>query len=209
LASERAAAAQIPGAAASEAIEMDEMSEVVFEECRDKMRKAVAHLQDEFAGIRTGRASPGLVEKLKVDYYGSEVVLQQVAGVTVPEARMLVISPYDKGAIKAIEKAIQTSDLGINPSNDGQVVRLVFPELTQERRKELVKVVKHRAEESKVAVRNVRRHARQELEGLERDSDLSKDELDRAEKDLEKLTHEVVAEIDQLLQHKEHELLDV
>jgi ribosome recycling factor len=188
---------------------MDEMSEVVFEECRDKMRKAVAHLQDEFAGIRTGRASPGLVEKLKVDYYGSEVVLQQVAGVTVPEARMLVISPYDKGAIKAIEKAIQTSDLGINPSNDGQVVRLVFPELTQERRKELVKVVKHRAEESKVAVRNVRRHARQELEGLERDSDLSKDELDRAEKDLEKLTHEVVAEIDQLLQHKEHELLDV
>jgi ribosome recycling factor len=188
---------------------MDEMSEVVFEECRDKMRKAVAHLQDEFAGIRTGRASPGLVEKLKVDYYGSEVVLQQVAGVTVPEARMLVISPYDKGAIKAIEKAIQTSDLGINPSNDGQVVRLVFPELTQERRKELVKVVKHRAEESKVAVRNVRRHARQELEWLERDSDLSKDELDRAEKDLEKLTHEVVAEIDQLLQHKEHELLDV
>jgi ribosome recycling factor len=173
------------------------------------MRKAVAHLQDEFAGIRTGRASPGLVEKLKVDYYGSEVVLQQVAGVTVPEARMLVISPYDKGAIKAIEKAIQTSDLGINPSNDGQVVRLVFPELTQERRKELVKVVKHRAEESKVAVRNVRRHARQELEGLERDSDLSKDELDRAEKDLEKLTHDVVGEIDQLLHHKEQELLDI
>jgi ribosome recycling factor len=188
---------------------MSEMSEVVSEECRDKMRKAVAHLQDEFAGIRTGRAFPGLVEKLKVDYYGSEVVLQQVAGVTVPEARMLVISPYDKGAIKPIEKAIQTSDLGINPSNDGQVVRLVFPELTQERRKELVKVVKNRAEESKVAVRNVRRHARQELEGLERDGDLSKDELDRAEKDLEKLTHDVVAEIDQLLHHKEQELLDV
>ncbi len=188
---------------------MSEMSEVVFEECRDKMRKAVGHLQDEFAAIRTGRASPSLVEKLKVDYYGSEVVLQQVAGVTVPEARMLVISPYDKGAIKAIEKAIQTSDLGINPSNDGQVVRLVFPELTQERRKELVKVVKNRAEEGKVSVRNVRRHARQELEGLERDGDLSKDELDRAEKDLEKLTHEVVEEIDQLLEHKEHELLDV
>jgi ribosome recycling factor len=188
---------------------MDEMSEVAFEECRDKMRKAVAHLQDEFAAIRTGRASPSLVEKLKVDYYGSEVVLQQVAGVTVPEARMLVISPYDKGAIKAIEKAIQTSDLGINPSNDGHVVRLVFPELTQERRKELVKVVKNRAEEAKVAVRNVRRHTRQDLEGLERDGDLSKDELDRAEKDLEKLTHEVVDEIDQLLHHKEQELLDV
>jgi len=188
---------------------MSEMSEVVFEECRDKMRKAVGHLQDEFAAIRTGRASPSLVEKLKVDYYGSEVVLQQVAGVTVPEARMLVISPYDKGAIKAIEKAIQTSDLSINPSNDGQVVRLVFPELTQERRKELVKVVKNRAEEGKVSVGAVRCQTRQELEGLARDGDLSKDELDRAEKDLEKLTHEVVEEIDQLLEHKEHELLDV
>jgi ribosome recycling factor len=188
---------------------MSEMSEVVFEECRDKMRKAVAHLQEEFAGIRTGRATPGLVEKLKVDMYGSEVPLQQIAGVTVPEARMLVISPYDKSSIKSIEKAIQTSDLGINPSNDGQVVRLVFPELTQERRRELVKVVKHRAEEGKVAVRNVRRHARQELEGLEKDSDLSKDELDRAEKDLEKMTHDVVDEIDQMLQHKEKELLEV
>lgn len=188
---------------------MSEMSEVVFEECRDKMRKAVAHLQDEFAAIRTGRASPGLVEKLKVDMYGSEVPLQQIAGVTVPEARMLVISPYDKSGIKAIEKAIQASDLGINPSNDGNVVRLVFPELTQERRQELVKVVKGRAEESKVAVRNVRRHARQDLEGLEKDGDLSKDELDRAEKDLEKLTHEVVDEIDQMLHHKEHELLEV
>jgi ribosome recycling factor len=132
-----------------------------------------------------------------------------VAGVTVPEARMLVIAPYDKGAIKAIEKAIQTSDLGINPSNDGQVVRLVFPELTQERRKDLVKVVKNRAEEARVAVRNVRRHTRQDLEGLERDGDLSKDELDRAEKELEKLTHEVVDEIDQLLHHKEQELLEV
>src|ERR687892_452577 len=168
----------------------DEMRKLVFDECRDKMRKAVAHLQEEFAGIRTGRATSGLVEKLKVDYYGTEVPLQQLAGFSVPEPRMLVISPYDKGAMKAIEKAIQTSDLGINPSNDGQVVRLVFPELTQERRKDLVKVVKNRAEEARVAVRNVRRHTRQDLEGLERDGDLSKDELDRAEKDLEKLTHE-------------------
>jgi ribosome recycling factor len=188
---------------------MSEMSEVVVEECRDKMRKAVAHLQDEFAGIRTGRATPGLVDKLKVNVYDSEVPLQQIAGITVPEARVLVISPYDKGSVKAIEKAIQTSDLGINPSNDGQVVRLVFPELTEERRKALVKQVHRRAEESRVAVRNVRRHARQELEGLEHDGDLSKDELDRAEKDLEKLTHEVIAEIDQLLEHKEHELLEV
>jgi ribosome recycling factor len=188
---------------------MSEMSDVVFEETRDKMRKAVTHLQDEFGAIRTGRATPNLVEKLKVDMYGSEVTLQQVAGVTVPEARMLVISPYDKGAIKAIEKAIQASDLGINPSNDGQVVRVVFPELTQDRRKELVKQVKNRAEESKVAVRNIRRHARHDLEGLEKDGDLSKDELDRAEKDLEKLTHDVIEEMDRLLEHKEKELLDV
>jgi ribosome recycling factor len=187
----------------------DEMRDVVFEECRDKMRKAVAHLQDEFAGIRTGRATPALVEKLKVDMYGSEVPLQQVAGVTVPEARMLVISPYDKGGIKAIEKAIQTSDLGINPSNDGQVVRLVFPALTEDRRKELVKLVKQRAEEGRVAVRNVRRQARHDLEALEKDGDLSKNDLDRAEKDLEKMTHGVIDDVDQMLEHKEKELLEV
>ena len=187
----------------------NEMVEVVFEETRDKMRKAVAHLQDEFAGIRTGRATPALVEKLRVDYYGEEVLLQQVAGVTVPEARLLVIAPYDKGAVKAIEKAIQSSDLGINPSNDGQVVRLVFPELTEERRRELVKVVRNRAEEGKIAVRNIRRHARHDLEGLERDAEISEDELHRAEDGLEKLTHEVVAEIEQMLHHKEQELLEV
>ena len=122
---------------------------------------------------------------------------------------MLVIQPYDKGAVKAIEKAIQQSDLGINPSNDGQVIRLTFPELTEERRKELVKVVKNRAEEGRVAVRNVRRHARQELEALEKAGEISRDELDRIEKDLEKATHEVIAEIDALLAHKEHELLEV
>jgi ribosome recycling factor len=178
-------------------------------ECRDRMHKAVLHLQEEFAGIRTGRATPVLVEKLKVDYYGTEVPLQQLAGITVPEARVLLISPYDKGALAAIEKAIQTSDLGVNPSNDGAVVRLTFPELTQERRKELVKVVKARAEEGRVAVRNVRRHARQELEHKERDGELSRDELDRIEKELEKITHDQVAEIDRMLEHKEHELLEV
>jgi ribosome recycling factor len=187
----------------------DDMRKLVFDECREKMRKAVAHLQEEFAGVRTGRATPGLVEKLKVDYYGSEVPLQQLAGFSVPEPRVLVISPYDKGSMKAIEKAIQTSDLGINPSNDGQVVRLAFPALTAERRKELVKLVKHRAEEGRVAVRNIRRQARHELEALEKDGDLSKNDLDRAEKDLEKLTHGVVDEIDQMLQHKEQELLEV
>jgi ribosome recycling factor len=178
-------------------------------ECKDKMHKAVEHMLAEFAALRTGRANPMLVEKLRVDYYGSEVPLQQLAGFSVPEPRVLVISPYDKGALKAIEKAIQSSDLGVNPGNDGQQIRLVFPELTQERRKEFVKVAKAKAEDGRVAVRNVRRHARQELEHLAKDGEISDDELARVEKDLEKLTHEVVAEIDKALEHKEHELLEV
>jgi ribosome recycling factor len=178
-------------------------------ECKERMHKAVLHLQEEFSGVRTGRATPALVDKMKVDYYGTEVPLQQIAGFSVPEPRVLVISPYDKGAIKGIEKAIQGSDLGVNPSNDGTVIRLSFPELTQERRKDLVKVVKQRAEDSKVAVRNVRRDIRKELETQERDGELSRDELDRIEKDLEKVTHEAIAEIDSMLVHKEHELLEV
>lgn len=178
-------------------------------DARDKMHKAVLHLQEEFGGIRTGRATPAVVEKLKVDYYGSEVPLQQLAGFSVPEPRVLVVSPYDKGSINAIEKAIQGSDLGVNPSNDGNVVRLAFPELTEERRKDLVKVVKARAEESRVAVRNVRRHVRQELEALEKEGELSRDDLDRVEKELERVTHEHVAEIDTMLEHKEQELLEV
>jgi len=187
----------------------DEMRTLVFDECRDKMRKAVAHLQQEFAGIRTGRATPGLVEKLQVDAYGSAVPLQQLAGISVPEPRVLVITPYDKGTMKPIEKAIQASDLGINPSNDGQVMRLVFPALTEDRRKELVKLVRQRAEEGRVAVRNIRRQARHELEALEKDGDISKNDLDRAEKDLEKLTHGVIDDVDQMLEHKEKELLEV
>src|SRR5919106_1092519 len=187
----------------------DEMRSLVFEECRDKMRKAISHLQEEFAGIRTGRATPSLVEKLRVEAYGAEVPLQQIAGFSVPEPRVLVISPYDKGTMKAIEKAIQTSDLGINPSNDGHVVRLVFPPLTEERRRDLVKVVRNRAEEGRVAVRNIRRQTRHDLEALEKDGDLSKNDLDRAEKELEKLTHGVIDDIDQMLEHKEHELLEV
>lgn len=176
---------------------------------RERMHKAVEHTKAEFASVRTGRAAPGLVEKLKVDYYGSEVPLQQLAGFSVPEARLLVVTPYDKGAMKAIEKAIQQSDLGINPSNDGSVIRLVFPQVNEERRKELVKVVRHRAEEGRVAVRNVRRAARHDLEALERDGDISVDDLDRAERELEKLTHELIAEIDRLMGHKEQELLEV
>jgi len=139
------------------------------EEASDKMHKVVVHLQDQFGAVRTGRATPALVEKLRVDYYGSEVPLQQLAGFSVPESRVLVIAPYDKGALKAIEKAIQASDLGVNPSNDGALIRLTFPELTTDRRKELVKVVKKLAEDARVAVRNVRRSIRQELEHQAKD----------------------------------------
>ena len=187
----------------------DEMKALVLDDCADKMKKAVAHLQTEFAAVRTGRASSALVEKLRVEVYGSDVPLQQIAGFGVPEPRVLTIAPYDKTSLKAIEKAIQQSDLGVNPSNDGEIIRLTFPELTEERRKDFVKVVRNRAEEARVAVRNARRHARQELEHLEKDGEISKDDLDRAEKDLEKRTHEVVAEIDELLKHKEGELLTV
>lgn len=173
------------------------------------MGKAVAHAQAEFSGVRTGRATPALVEKLRVDYYGSEVPLQQLAGFSVPEARLLVIQPYDKNSIKAIERAIQHSDLGIMPSNDGAVIRLSFPQLTSDRRKELVKVVRHKAEEGRIAVRNLRRAARHELEALEHDAEISSDELERAEKELEQITHTYVADIDRMLQRKEQELLEV
>src|SRR5919199_191987 len=185
------------------------MIDDVLLETVDKMDKAVTHTQSDFAAVRTGRATSALIEKLKVDYYGSEVPLQQIAGFSVPEARLLVVQPYDKNSIKAIERAIQHSDLGITPSNDGQVIRLVFPQLTTDRRKELVKVVKHKAEEGRVAIRNLRRAARHELEALEKDGEISVDELDRAEKELEKLTHEYVAEIDRMLARKEQELLEV
>jgi ribosome recycling factor len=187
----------------------EQMRAMVMDDCADKMHKAVTHLQSEFAAVRTGRASSVLVEKLKVDYYGSEVPLQQLAGFGVPEPRVLVITPYDKGALKSIEKAIQQSDLGVNPSNDGTIIRLNFPELTEDRRKEFVKMVKHRAEEGRVAVRNVRRQARHELEALQKDGEIGEDELERAEKELEKRTHEVIAEIDRLLEHKEAELLEI
>ena len=187
----------------------EQMRAMVMDDCADKMHKAVTHLQSEFAAVRTGRASSVLVEKLRIDYYGSEVPLQQLAGFGVPEPRVLVITPYDKGALKSIEKAIQASDLGVNPSNDGNIIRLTFPELTEDRRKEFVKMVKHRAEEGRVAVRNVRRQARHELEALQKDGEIGEDDLDRAEKELEKRTHEVIAEIDRLLEHKEAELLEI
>ncbi len=183
--------------------------DAVMDDCRGKMAKAVEHTRGELSTIRTGRAAPALVEKIRVDYYGSEVPLQQLAGIQVPEAKLMVITPYDKGSLKAVEKAIMNSDLGINPNNDGTVIRLTFPPLTEERRREMVKVAHHKAEEGRVAIRNTRRAARKDLEALEKDGDISSDELDRAEKDLERITHEYVAEIDRVLQHKEEELLAV
>jgi ribosome recycling factor len=183
--------------------------DAVLDDARAKMTKAVEHARVDMAGVRSGRANSGLVENLKVDYYGSDVPLKQLASFNVPEARLLVVSPFDKGSMKAIEKAIQNSDLGLTPSNDGSVIRLSFPQLTAERRKDLVKLVKHKGEDARVAIRNLRRAARHDLEGLERDGDISSDELERAEKDMDKLTAEHVAEIDRLVQHKEAELLEV
>jgi ribosome recycling factor len=185
------------------------MIDDVLLETVEKMDKAVTHTQSDFGAVRTGRATPALIEKLKVDYYGSDVPLQQIAGFSVPEARLLVVQPYDKSSMKAIERAIQHSDLGITPSNDGQVIRLVFPQLTAERRKELVKVVRHRAEEGRIAVRNVRRTARHHLETMEREAEISVDELDRAEKELQKLTDQHISDIDHMLARKEQELLEV
>lgn len=184
------------------------MASMVIDDARERMSRAVARAQQEFTTIRTGRAAPALVEKLPVEYYGSDVPLQQLAGFSVPEARMLVISPFDKGAMAAIEKALRMSDLGLNPSNDGNNIRLTFPPLTAERRKEYVKIVKGMAEDGRIAVRNLRRSGRQELEALEKDGDLSEDELTRAEKELDKATQAAEAEIDAALGHKEQELLE-
>lgn len=185
------------------------MTEDTILEAIDKMEKAVEHVQSLFTTIRTGRAAPALVEKLSVDYYGSHVPLQQLAGFQVPEARQLVVKPHDRASLAAIEKAIRDSDLGINPSNDGVVIRLNFPPLTEERRKEFVKVVKHMAEDGRVAVRNIRRDARKHLEAAEKASEISADELERAEKEMDKITHDHVELIDKALGRKEHELLEV
>jgi ribosome recycling factor len=180
----------------------------VLSDSKEKMAKAVEHAKAEFGSVRTGRATPALVEKLAVDYYGSEVPLQQLAGFSVPEARTLVVAPYDRNAVGAIEKALRNSDLGVNPSSDGAVIRLAFPPLTADRRKDFVKVVKHMAEEGRVAVRNLRRSARHDLEALEREGDVSADEVDRAAKELDRLTASAVADIDSALEHKERELLE-
>jgi len=178
-------------------------------EAMEKMAKAVEHTQGQFATVRTGRAMPALVEKLLVEYYGADVPLQQLAGITVPEARQLVIKPHDRSSLNAIEKAIRNSDLGVSPSNDGVIIRLNFPPLTEERRKEYVKIVKHMAEDGRVAVRNIRRDARKQLEAAEKAGEISADELERAEKEMDKITHDHVEHIDRALGRKEQELLEV
>jgi ribosome recycling factor len=186
-----------------------ETKQEVLKDAGNKMGHAVSHNKEELSSIRSGRASPTLLNRITVDYYGTQVPLNQVANVSVPEPRLLVISPYDKNSISAIEKAIQSSDLGIQPNNDGSVIRLAFPQLTEERRKEMVKVAHVRAEEGRVAIRNVRRHAKEQLEKMKKDGTLSEDEERGAEKELQKLTDQYVHEVDENLKRKEQELSEV
>ena len=183
--------------------------ESALKDATEKMDKAIVVLKEELSGVRTGRATPALLSRLTMDYYGTQVPIQQMASFSVPEPRTLVIQPFDKSAIGAIEKAVMQSDIGITPSNDGNVIRLSFPPLTEERRKELIKVVHHRAEEGRVAVRNVRRHSKEALEKLEHDGAISEDDLVRSEKELQKLTDKHVAVIDEVLEHKEQELKEI
>ena len=174
-----------------------------------KMSKAVEVAKEDFGSIRTGRAHPAMFQKIMVDYYGSYTPLAQLATFQVPEARMAIISPFDKGAMAAIEKAIRDSDLGVNPANDGAVIRVGFPQLTEERRKDFIKVARTKAEESRVSIRNIRRAAKEAMEKLESGGEIGKDDLARSEKELEKITTDHVAKIDELLKHKETELLEV
>jgi ribosome recycling factor len=183
--------------------------ETALMDAAEKMDKAIVVLKEELSGVRTGRATPALLSRLTMDYYGTQVPIQQMASFSVPEPRTLVIQPFDKSAIGAIEKAVMQSDIGITPSNDGNVIRLSFPPLTEERRKELIKVVHHRAEEGRVAVRNVRRHSKEALEKLEHEGAISEDDLVRSEKELQKLTDKHVAAIDEVLGHKEQELKEI
>ncbi|HEY3211654.1 MAG TPA: ribosome recycling factor [Actinomycetota bacterium] len=175
----------------------------------EKMDKAIAVLKDELSGVRTGRATPALLQRVVVDYYGTPVPIQQLASFSVPEPRTLVISPFDRNAIATMEKAIMASDLGITPGNDGTVIRLSFPPLTEERRKELIKLVHHRGEEGRVAVRNIRRHSKEELEKLEREGGISEDDLVRSEKELQKLTDKHISDIDEVVAHKDAELKEI
>jgi ribosome recycling factor len=179
----------------------------LLSEARKKMEQAVEHVGAEFTTVRTGRANPQILHRVQVEYYGTPTLLQQLASFSVPEPRLLVVQPYDRSSMNAIEKAIRASDLGLNPSNDGTVIRLSFPPLTEERRRELIKMVRHMAEEGRVAVRNVRRHVKEGIETLH--GEVSDDDIRRAEKELQDLTDRHVQKIDDLLAHKETELLEV
>jgi ribosome recycling factor len=183
--------------------------EPTLREADQKMTKAVEVAKDDFASIRTGRAHPAMFHKLTADYYGTPTPIQQLASFHNPEPRVVTIHAYDRQALGAIERAIRDSDLGVNPANDGKVLRCVFPELTEERRKEYIKVARAKAEDGRVAVRNLRRHAKQELEKLEKDGEVGKDDITGAEKRLDSMTKKHTDSIDELLKHKESELLEV
>jgi ribosome recycling factor len=178
-------------------------------EANERMEKSVEALHRDLMTIRTGRASPALLERLHVDYYGAQTPLQSLAGISVPEASLLVIAPYDRSSLGAIEKAIQKSDLGLNPSNDGQVIRVAIPQLTEERRKDLVKVIHRKAEESRVAVRNIRRDEVDHLRRVEKEGHVSKDEVATKLIDVQKITDQFIARIDDAAQRKETEILEV
>lgn len=185
------------------------MIDNILKDADEKMSKATEVAREEFTTIRAGRASAGLFSKIMVEYYGTLTPIQQVASIQTPEARVAVVTPFDKSALGAVERAIRDSDLGVNPSNDGVVIRVPFPQLTEERRKEFIKVAKGKAEDARVSLRNIRRSAKEALEKLSKDGEAGKDEVARAEKSLEDLTAKAVAHIDEMLKHKEAELLEV
>ena len=178
-------------------------------EAEEKMEKAVAVAKEEFAVIRTGRAHPAMFSKITAEYYGTQTPVNQLASFHIPEPRMVIIQPFDKSSLAAIERAVRNSDLGVNPANDGNIIRVVFPELSEERRREYIKIARHKAEESRVSIRNIRRHAKDSLDKLVKGGDAGEDEVRRAERELEDLTHTYVAQVDELLKHKETELLEV
>lgn len=181
----------------------------VFQEAQDRMQKAIQALKKEYTTLRAGRANPGLLEKIMVDYYGVPTPINQMANISAPEARLLVIQPWDKSVIPVVEKSIMKSDLGLTPSSDGTVIRIAIPQLTQERRTELVKVVKKKAEESKVVVRNVRRDANDQLKDFEKQGEISEDDNRRGQDEIQKLTDKLIKEIDVIAEHKEAEIMEV
>lgn len=183
--------------------------DIDYKEYEDKMKKAVAIMEKEFSTLRAGRASTALVENMEVDYYGTPTPLNQLAGITVPEPRLIVIQPWDKGVMKEIEREILKSDLGLTPNNDGTVIRLAIPQLTEERRKELVKLVKKRAEECRIAVRNLRRDANDNFKAMEKDGNISEDMRFTAQEKMQKITDDYMSEIDKVLEGKEAEIMEV